>query len=101
MWSFWHLGMWIIASGFSGLDLLIYILAFTVTIVALNMLMVWIYQHTSNSLVPMVLAHFIFNLGAGLIIPGGLGLGSMLPLFGWLAGVFTLVAVIVWVLLAK
>ena len=34
--------------------LLVYILAFTVTIVAENLLMVWIYQHVPDSLVPMV-----------------------------------------------
>jgi membrane protease YdiL (CAAX protease family) len=101
MWSFWHLGLWLVASGYTGTTLLVYILEFTVTIVALNLLMVWIYQHVPDSLAPMVVAHFVFNFGVELVFPGVLGLGARLPLFGWLAGAFVLVAVIVWVLQAK
>lgn len=101
MWSFWHLGLWLVASGYTGTTLLVYILVFTVTIVAENLLMVWIYQQVPDSLVPMVLTHFSFNFGSMLVFPGALGLGARLPLFGWLAGAFVLVAVIVWVLQAK
>jgi membrane protease YdiL (CAAX protease family) len=101
MWSFWHLGLWLIASGYTGINLLVYILAFTVTIMAVNLLMVWIYQHVPGSLAPMVVAHFVFNFGVELVFPGALGLGAMLPLFGWLAGAFSLVALIVWILQAK
>lgn len=101
MWSFWHLGLWLVASGYSGTTLLVYIVEFTVTIVALNLLMVWIYQHVPDSLAPMVVAHFVFNFGAELVFPGVLGLGARLPLFGWLAGAFSLGALIVWILQAK
>ena len=62
MWSFWHLGLWLVASGYSGTTLLVYILEFTVTIVALNLLMVWIYQHVPDSLAPMVVTHFSLQL---------------------------------------
>lgn len=96
MWSFWHLLLWLVASGYTGVDLLMYIAEFTVAIVALNLLMVWIYTHVPDSLVPMVLAHYAFNVGAELVFPGALGLGARLPLFGWLAGTFALVAVMVW-----
>ena len=96
MWSFWHLMMWLVASGYSGTTQLVYILEFTVTIVALNLLMIWIYQHVPDSLAPMVVAHFVFNFGVELVFPGALGLGARLPLFGWLAGAFVLVAGIVW-----
>jgi uncharacterized protein len=101
MWSFWHLGLWLVSSGYSGTTLLVYILEFTVTIVAQNLLMVWIYQHVPDSLAPMVVAHFAFNFAAGLVFPGALGLGARLPLFGWLAGAFAFVAVILWILQAK
>jgi uncharacterized protein len=101
MWSFWHLGMWLVASAYSGTTLLVYILAFTVTLVAVNLLMVWIYLHVPYSLVPMVITHFSFNLGAELVFPGALGLGAMLPLFGWLAGAAVLVVGIIWVLQAR
>jgi uncharacterized protein len=101
MWSFWHLGMWLVASGYTGTTLLVYILEFTVTIVALNLLMVWIYQHVPDSLAPMIVVHFVFNFGSMLVFPGALGLGAKLPLFGWLAGAFLLVAVIIWLLQSK
>jgi uncharacterized protein len=101
MWSFWHLMLWLVASGYTGTTLLVYILVFTVSIVSLNLLMVWIYQHVSSSLTPMVVAHFTFNFASSLVFPGALGLGARLPLFGWLAGVFILVTVIVWAFQAR
>ena len=101
MWSFWHLLLWLVASGYTGVDLLMYIAEFTVAIVALNLLMVWISTHVPDSLVPMVLAHYAFNVGAELVFPGALGLGARLPLFGWLAGTFALIAVMVWSLQSR
>lgn len=101
MWSFWHLMMWLVASGYTGTTLLVYILEFTVTIVAVNLLMIWIYRHVPDSLAPMVLTHFVFNFGVQLVFPGALGLGAMLPLFGWLAGVSVIVAAIVWALQSR
>jgi membrane protease YdiL (CAAX protease family) len=98
MWSFWHLVLWLVASGYTGTTLLVYILVFTVTIVAENLLMVWIYQHVPDSLVPMVLTHFSFNFGSMLVFPGALGLGGRLPLFGWLAGLLLLTALLIWAL---
>jgi membrane protease YdiL (CAAX protease family) len=101
MWSFWHLGLWLMTSGYSGTTLLIYILEFSVTIVALNLLMVWIYLHVPDSLVPMVVTHFIFNFGVELVFLGVLGPGARLVLFGWLAGAFSLIALIIWVLQSR
>jgi uncharacterized protein len=101
MWSFWHLMLWLVASGYSGITLLVYILEFTVSIVSLNLIMVWIYQQVPYSLVPMVAAHFSFNFASSFVFPGALGLGARLPLFGWLSGVSLLVAVIVWAIQAR
>lgn len=96
MWSFWHFMLWLVSSGYAGTTLLVYSLFFSVSIVALNVLMVWIYQHVPDSLVPMVVAHYAFNVAATLILPGALGLGARLLLFGWLAGSFVLIALMVW-----
>ncbi len=85
MWSFWHLVMWLVSSGYTGTTLLVYILAFTVAIVAENLLIVWIYQHVPDSLVPMVVTHFAFNFGSMLVFPGA----------------FLLVAMIIWVLQSR
>lgn len=97
LWNFWHLPLWFTTS-FSGTTLLFYILAFTVGIVSLGMVMVWIYLRVPDSLVPIFLAHFTFNFGIELIGPGGLGLGAGLPLMSWLAGLLLLTAVLIWAL---
>ena len=86
MWSFWHLGLWLVASGYSGTTLLVYILAFTITLVALNLLMVWIYLHVPYSLVPMVVAHYTFNTAAPSSYPVRLASAQgYRSLAGWLA----------------
>jgi hypothetical protein len=73
-----------------------YILAFNVGIVSLGLVMVWIYLRVPDSLVPMFLAHFTFNFRIELVGPAGLGLGAVLPLMSWLAGLLLLTAVSIW-----
>jgi uncharacterized protein len=97
IWNFWHLPLWFTTS-YSGTALLFYIAAFTIGIVSLNLVMVWIYLRVPDSLVPMFLAHFTFNFGIELIGPNGLGLGEGLPLMAWLAGLLLLTALFLWVL---
>jgi uncharacterized protein len=95
IWTFWHLPLWLL-SGYSGLDLLIYVLAFGVSIISLTFLLTWISSKTPNSLVPIVIAHFSFNASLNLIDTRGLGLVPTLPLFAITAGVYLLAAVLVW-----
>jgi uncharacterized protein len=83
-WNFWHLPLWF-TSGFSSLNLVEYILFFSVAIISLAVLMTWIFCKTPNSLIPMAITHFSFNAGFSLIGPQGLGLGSNLALMGILA----------------
>jgi hypothetical protein len=86
MWRLRHLGVWsVVASSYSETMLPVYILEFTGMIVALNLLMVWIYQYVPDSLGPMVIAHFTSNISGTLVLPGALGLGARMPLFGWQA----------------
>jgi membrane protease YdiL (CAAX protease family) len=94
-WSFWHLPLWFF-SGYSGLDLLIYILAFSVSIVSLTFLLTWISSKTPNSLVPIVIAHFSFNVSLNLVDARGLGLVPTLPLFAITAGIYLVTAILVW-----
>ncbi len=93
-WNFWHLPLWF-TSGFSSLDLLEYILFFSIAIISLAVLMTWILSKTSQSLVPMVITHFSFNLGFALIGPQGLGVGPYIPLMGILAGLLLVTAIVV------
>jgi len=95
IWSFWHLPLWII-SGFSGRDLLIYVLAFSVSIISLTFLLTWISSKTPNSLVPIIITHFSFNASLNLVDARGLGFGPTLPLFAITAGIYLAIAILIW-----
>ena len=95
VWSFWHLPLWFL-SGYSGLDLLIYILAFSVSIISLTFLLTWISSKTPNSLIPIVIAHFSFNASLNLVDARGLGLAPMLTLLAIMAGIYLVTAILVW-----
>jgi membrane protease YdiL (CAAX protease family) len=95
IWNFWHLPLWLI-SGYSGLDLLIYVLAFSVSIISLTFLLTWISSKTPNSLIPIVIAHFSFNASLNLVDARGLGLGPTLPLLAITAGIYLVTAILVW-----
>ncbi len=71
LWNFWHLSLWLF-SGYSGLDLLIYVLAFSVSIISLTFLLTWISSKTPNSLIPIVITHFSFNASLNLMDARGL-----------------------------
>lgn len=95
VWNFWHLPLWFI-SGYSGLDLLIYVLAFSVSIISLTFLITWISNKTPHSLIPIVITHFSFNASWNLVDVRGLGLGPTLPLFVITAGIYLVIAILVW-----
>ena len=94
IWNFWHLPLWFL-SGYAGLDLLNYILAFSVSIISLTFLLTWISSKTPNSLIPIVMAHFSFNASLNLVDTRGLGLGATLPLLAITAGIYLVIAIFV------
>lgn len=95
IWNFWHLPLWLL-SGYSGLDLLIYVLAFSVSIISLTFLITWISSKAPNSLIPIVITHFSFNASLNLIDARGLGFGPTLPLLAITAGIYLVTAILVW-----
>ncbi len=95
IWSFWHLPLWLL-SGYSGSDLMVYVLAHGVTLVSLTFLITWISNRTPGSLVPVVLTHFAFNASLNLVDSQGLGLVPTLSLWAILAGVYLVAAILVW-----
>jgi uncharacterized protein len=95
VWNFWHLPLWLL-SGYSGLDLLTYVLAFSVTIISLTFLLTWLSGKTPYSLIAVVIAHFSFNASLNLVDTRGLGLVPTLPLFAITAGVYLLATILVW-----
>ncbi len=95
LWSCWHLPLWLF-SGYSGLDLLNYVLVFSVSIISLTFLITWISSKTPNSLIPIVIAHFSFNASLNLVDARGLGLAPTLPLLAIMAGIYLVTAILVW-----
>jgi membrane protease YdiL (CAAX protease family) len=59
LWGFWHLPLWFI-SGFSGKDLLIYIISFLLAIISTSILITYFYNKSRNILIAMWI-HFWFN----------------------------------------
>ena len=94
LWSFWHLPLWFL-SGYSGLDLLVYVLTFSVSIISLTFLLTWITSKTPNSLIPIVITHFSFNAGLNLVDARGLGFGPTLSLLAITAGIYLVTAILV------
>lgn len=95
IWSFWHLPLWLL-SGYSGLELLIYVLAFSVSIISLTFLLTWVSNNTPKSLIPIVITHFSFNASLNLIDARGLGFGPTLSLLAITAGIYLVIAILVW-----
>lgn len=59
LWGFWHLPLWFI-TGFSGLDLFIYIFSFLLAIISTSVLITFFYNKSKNVLIAMWI-HFCFN----------------------------------------
>jgi membrane protease YdiL (CAAX protease family) len=95
VWNFWHFPLWLI-SGYSGPDLLLYVLAFSVCIISLTFLLTWIYSKTPNSLISIVMTHFSFNASLNLVDARGLGFASTLALLAITAGIYLVIAILVW-----
>jgi len=59
LWGVWHLPLWIL-SGYTGADLIIYIITFMISITALSILISLFYDKQRNLFIP-ILMHFLFN----------------------------------------
>ncbi len=66
IWGFWHLPLWII-SGYSGLDLVLYSMAFVVAIISMSVVITYFYNRSGNILIAMWM-HFLFNFTLQLVI---------------------------------
>ncbi len=59
IWGFWHFPLWLV-SGYEGLDLLLYVLSFLVSIVCCSIIMTLLYNENKNLLIPIII-HFLNN----------------------------------------
>ncbi|GAA0378635.1 CPBP family intramembrane glutamic endopeptidase [Bacillus horti] len=59
-WGFWHAPLWFIASEYSGLQLVQYIICFIVSIIAVSIIITVFYNLNHNLVIP-ILIHQLFN----------------------------------------
>lgn len=64
-WGIWHLPIWF-TTGFTGFDLIKYMLFFMIAIISTTIIMAAFYNLNQNLIVPIII-HFFFNLFIGLI----------------------------------
>lgn len=60
IWGFWHAPLWFVTSGFTGINLVIYIASFFILIVAISVIIGICYNHNKNIIVPIWI-HLILN----------------------------------------
>ena len=60
VWGFWHAPLWFITSGYTGVDLILYIIAFIVSITSTSIIIGICYNRCKNLFVPIWI-HFMFN----------------------------------------
>lgn len=63
IWAFWHAPLWFATSGFTGLDLVIYIATFMVMIISVSVIIGICYNHNNNLVIPMWI-HLLVNFSA-------------------------------------
>jgi membrane protease YdiL (CAAX protease family) len=86
LWSFWHAPTWFLNTGYSGMDLLKYIVVFVICITSLGFIIGICYHRCKNLFVPIWI-HFTFNF------LGVMFKGSMIDLVSWYAAFYFIAAV--------
>jgi uncharacterized protein len=94
IWALWHLPLWL--TGAPGRTPILYA-AFVASVIALSVLLTWVYNSTGGSLLMVVLLHATFNLPVTLAIDE-LGNRAMVPVLLYFG--LTVVAAIVVVVVA-
>ena len=92
VWGFWHLPLMIL-SGYSGLELVYYIIAFMVAVISLSIIITFFYNKSKNILIAMWI-HFWFNFLLKIVII------DLLSLLIYLSAGYLILAILV-VLLNK
>lgn len=86
IWGFWHAPLWFFTLGYSGADLLVYIIAFLIAIISMAVIMGICYDRNQNLVVPMWM-HFLFNFTATLFV------GNFFNFIIWLALFYAVTAI--------
>lgn len=71
VWGFWHTPLWIVTSGYSGIELLEYAGLFVIGLVAISVIVTFFYNKTKNLILP-ILIHLLLNYLGSLVNGDGL-----------------------------
>lgn len=71
VWGFWHTPLWIVTSGYAGLQLLEYAGLFVVGLIAISVIMTFFYGTTKNLLIPIII-HLLLNYLGSLVNGDGM-----------------------------
>ena len=71
VWGFWHTPLWIVTSGYAGIELLEYSALFLIGLVAISVIMTFFYGKTKNLILP-ILIHLLLNYLGSLVNGDGL-----------------------------
>ncbi|MCX2829262.1 type II CAAX endopeptidase family protein [Bacillus pseudomycoides] len=92
-WGMWHLPIWF-TTGFTGSNLIKYILFFMIAIISTTIVMTTFYNLNRNLIIPMII-HFLFNFFIGIIN------GQLIELIMYNAIFYLIVAVLIIVINPK
>jgi len=87
IWGLWHFPLWLL-SGYTGMDLLIYIITFMTSIVSFSILISYFYSKGRNILIAMWM-HFMFNFSLKIVQI------DILQLLGYLSVFLSLAAIVI------
>jgi membrane protease YdiL (CAAX protease family) len=94
IWGFWHTPLWVVTSGYSGLDLVKYMALFLISIIAVSIIITAFYNLNKNLLIPIMI-HQLLNFLASLIIT------DTLQAFYYMAPLYVITAIVILVINPK
>lgn len=86
LWGIWHLPIWF-TTGFTGINLIKYIVFFMITIISISIIMATFYNLNKTLLVPIII-HQLFNFLIGIIS------GNLIEIIKYYAILYLIVAII-------
>ena len=92
-WGMWHLPIWF-TTGFTGINLIKYILYFMIAIISTTIIMTTFYNLNRNLIIPIII-HFFFNFFIGIIN------GQLIELIKYNAIFYLIVAILIIVINPK
>ena len=87
VWGFWHTPLWFLTSGYTGLNLVLYIVLFMITIISSSVIITFFYNNNKNIIVAMMI-HQLMNFYAALSSRG------VLEVFQYIAPLYFIFALI-------